>query len=485
VIPLIGYAPDVDSTTPGVLVDCASIIPTTRGMAGAPTPVSSTVTALSSAAVGAASLVKLDGTKRAFLGTNTKIWEAGTNLTDRTRLSGNYSLSGTNRWRFDQYGDVALAVNKDTTAQVTTNAEFADITGGPKADIIQVVGDFVMLFNTNESTYGDSPDRWFCGAIGTFNDWTPSIATQCASGRLLGIPGKIIAARRFGEAVWVSKEAGSYLGIYVGPPVIWDFGRRLPGDEGAISQESSVDVGASDNPVILFMGRTNFWRFDGARTLPIGNPLRETVFREFNRDYRHLTFSLHDRANSIVYWFYCSGSATTPNAGVAYNYRSDRWGRHDLTVEAVMEFAGAALTYADIGTYYGTYGSLPSSPYGDAFANNQPFVPTVINSSHRLQTLTGDAGPSSITTGDYGDDTALTLLTRVKPRYLRSPRSATMTNYYRSNLGDTLMQDQTVTQNRGRFDVLRDARWHRVRVDFTGPVELTGLTPDVVVTGDE
>ena len=34
--PLMGFAPDVESTTPGVLVDCAQLIPFESGMEAAP-----------------------------------------------------------------------------------------------------------------------------------------------------------------------------------------------------------------------------------------------------------------------------------------------------------------------------------------------------------------------------------------------------------------------------------------------------------------
>ena len=38
-------------------------------------------------------------------------------------------------------------------------------------------------------TYGDQPDRWWCCAIGNTSDWTPAVATQCATARLTDAPG--------------------------------------------------------------------------------------------------------------------------------------------------------------------------------------------------------------------------------------------------------------------------------------------------------
>ena len=41
--------------------------------------------------------------------------------------------------------------------------------------------------------------------------------------------------------------------------------------------------------------------------------------------------------------------------------------------------------------------------------------------------------------------------------------------------GDNLTTDNTSTESSGKFDVLRSARWHRVKLDFTGSVEITGM----------
>ena len=48
-----------------------------------------------------------------------------------------------------------------------------------------------------------------------------------------------------------------------------------------------------------------------------------------------------------------------------------------------------------------------------------------------------------------------------------------MTNYYRQNgLGDTLTTDAVTSESNFKFDVLREARWHRFKFSYTGPIEL-------------
>ena len=157
-----GYSPDVDPTTAGVLTNCSTLIPTLKGMKGAASPVSGAQGALAAACKGVASLRKLDNTVRTFAGTTTKLYEdATTSWTDRTRAAGgDYGLASDGRWRFAQFGDVSLATTKTDTLQSTSAGAFANVAGAPKASIVETVNQFVFLFDTNEATYGDSPDRW-------------------------------------------------------------------------------------------------------------------------------------------------------------------------------------------------------------------------------------------------------------------------------------------------------------------------------------
>ena len=75
-----GYAPDADSTIPGIFVNCANVIPTIKGFAGAPAPQTTALSgALASTPQGAAVVRKLDNTTRLFAGTSAKLYEAVSN----------------------------------------------------------------------------------------------------------------------------------------------------------------------------------------------------------------------------------------------------------------------------------------------------------------------------------------------------------------------------------------------------------------------
>lgn len=486
-IPLIGYAPDVNPTTPGVIVDCVSYVPSLKGMKAAPSAVTGTLaTALSTACLGAAVCRKLDGTTRFFAGTATALYEGGaTSWTDRTRaVGGAYTGGADTRWRFAQFGNVSIATDKTDTMQFSSAGAFANITGGIKAAIVETVGDYIVACDTNEGTYGDCTNRWF--VTPDYANWTPAIADRIATGILTSSPGGIKAAKRFGDSVILYKERSMYIGTFTGPPTIFEV-RELPGEVGTATQESVVFIGTQSDPRHIFMGYEDFYMFDGARANPIGQSVKETVFSDINRQYQYKISTLHDRTNSRVYFFYPSSSgAGALDRCVVYNYKTDKWGRDDRTIECSVDWIAAGYTYDDYGTLFSTYDTNVTVSYDSAFwlgAGAQ--VPSIFNTSHVVQTLTGAAGTASITLGDAGDEVTYSTLRRVQPRFLVKPTSATMTNYYRTELGDTLTADSTLNMVNGRFDPLRESRWHRVKIGTVGNSEMSDMRMDFEPGGEE
>lgn len=486
--PFVGYAPDADPTQPGVIVDCTLMVPSVRGMKGAPSKSATLLPALASACTGAASLTGLDGSVRTFAGAATKLYEASTSSwTDRTRASGgDYGSSTTVRWRFAQYGNVALAVNKADILQFSTSGAFANVGASvPKAGVVETVGLFVFLFDTNEATYSDSPDRWWCSAIGDYTSWTPSVATQCATGRLLSAPGKIRGAKKFGESIIAYKEDSMFMGTYVGAPQVWDF-RQIPGSVGALSHEAIVNIGTPENPKHIFMAADDFYVFDGSRPMSIGgNRVKEAVFGQLQRSRREQCMAVHDAVNSLVYFWYPSVDSVNPDKCVVYNYKSDRWGRCDIQCQIAFDYISPSVIYSGVGDLFSTYGDVTNLNYGSSFWISNSHVPALFDTAHTIKTLDGAAGTGTLTTGDIGDDNMELFISRVRPRFLTAPTSSTLTNYYRHNLGDSLTTGVDSTFSNGRYDFMREARWHRLLLSFTGAVEVTGVSIDVGAQGSE
>jgi len=493
-IEFLGYAPDLDPTIPGVITECAAIIPSTKGFRGAPSAVATTLPALAAECKGAASVIKRDDSTRMFAGTASNLYEsAGTSWTTRTPSGAGQTLNGlgtADRWRFAQFQDTTLATAEtEVPVFITTATTFAKVTTtAPKCAIIETVNNFVFGFDVSDQgaifDSSDRPDGWWCAAKGGFSDWVPSITTEAATGTLLSTAGKITAGKRFGYQVVAYKRGSMYLGTYVGQPQIWDF-QLVIGEAGALSQEVVVDVGTPEEPKHIFMGLDNFYSFDGSHPLPIGNPIRKAVFEEIALASYYAATALHDRNGKRVYFFYPTTNSNMPNKCVVYHYLKDRWGRDDRTIEAVMQYIEPGLTYDALGGSYSTYDDLPSATYDLAFLSPGTPTPAVFNTSHLVQTLTGAAGTSEITTGDYGSDQIFTQLSRMRPRFITAPTSANLTNYYRNTLSASLVADTVRALISGRFDMKRSARWHRLSQSMVGDHEITGFTVDAIADGQE
>lgn len=481
-VPLLGFAPDADPTTPGILVDCSNVIPTQRGLKAAPSAFDQGISALASECLGAALLRKLDNTARLIAGTATALYELnGTSWTDRTRtVGGAYALGSDDRWRLAQFGDVSLAAAKSDTLQASSSGAFADISGAPKAAIVETVGEFVFLFNTNEGTFGDSPDRWWCSAIRDHTNWTPAIATQCATNRITSIPGRIRAGKRFGDRVIVYKERGMSIGTYTGPSdFIWAFA-DLPGDIGAVSQEVVVNLGNAH----LFLSAEGFYVFDGVQATPIDNDVREWWRGRVNKTYLYRATAMHDRDNSRVIWWYPTVNNVLDEA-LVYNYRSQRWGLLSLSVEAVVRYVASGLTYDGFGTSYATFNDAPLIPYDSPIWESGSESAGLFDTSHELMTLSGPPGSWSMTTGDFGDDNLVTLLSDARPRFITAPTAATFTHQYRDQLDASLASNAAVSLLDGRWDALQEARYHRASLAGSGAFEILGFNAALEPTGAE
>lgn len=474
-IPLLGFTPDADPTQQGVMVNCVNLIPTERGMTGAPSPVAPAgVSALDSACRGAAAIVQLSGARRVFAGTQTKLYElSGPSWLDVSK-SGDYTGGEETRWIFTQFGDATIATDGAEILQASTSGAFDDIADSPIAKTVVAVPDFVLAFNTNESTYSSSPDRWWCSAFRDHTDWTPDVSTQCTTGRLVDGAGEITAAARLGSQVAVFKLNAMYIGTYAGPPVVWQFD-RIPGDIGCVGPEAVCDIG---NGAIAWASDDNFYIHDGARPTAIGTKkIRQWFYDNSSPGYRHKTQACFDKQNNRV-WFMFPGQSSTGlcDRALVFHTTSGQWGVSDRTVEAVLQYAVPGLTYDTLGTVYSTWDDLPDIPYDSQFWLGGGRVFSIFDSTHQLVNMVGTSTTSGFTTGDYGDDSVVSFVNKVRLRFTIKPTSAAIVGSTRPGAGDTYINGSTgVLSDSSAFDVRQCGRWHRFTFTFSGGVELNGI----------
>lgn len=480
-IPIAGFVPDADPVTPGILLDCTNLIPTLKGMAGVnalATP--SGVPALSAACKGAAVVTKLDNSRRIIAGTADALYELLTgSWTDQSAVGG-YAGGVDTQWSITQFGDATLAANGTDTIQRSTSGAFTAISGAPIAEIVFSVGSFVMALNVNDGA--SKPDGWHCCAAFDDTDWTESTTTQSASGRLVSTPGECTAGGRLGEYAVAYKNRAIYLGQYVGAPAIWDWQQVIGGSAGCVGKKAWADLDGTH----FVVGEDNFWLFNGTTPIPIADGvLKEWFQEEVDASTKYKIECVFDKTTNRVWVFYPSAGSTTLDRALVYHTQSKKWGRATVTVESVLEYVTATITIDDLDDYGATIDDLPEVSFDSPYWMTGARSLSVVNSSHQIQTFSGDSASSSLTTGDVGDDFGFSLLQRVKCRFTQAPTSATLQAYYKNDSGDSLTAGSSVSMNGNKFDLLQSARWHRVQIDFTGPVEITAIGETHVQDGLE
>lgn len=474
-----GFAPGLDPTTPGVITDCYNMLPSTNGMIAAGSGADVGANAVIGDVLRLATLLKLSASARTFAGTDTKIYELSGGSWNDVSVSGGYS-SATD-WQFAQFGDVSLATDYVDPVQYSISGAFADLAGAPKAKLIEVASGFVMLFDYNDGV--DSfADGWWCSGLYDYTAWTPSPSTQAANGRLFDTPGGIKAAKRIGSGIAVYKNNAIYLGNYVGPPIIWSW-TQITAETGAYCQGAVVNVSG----VHFFLGQQGIFMFDGSRPVPVGaQEVREWLRQNINPNYTDKITSIFDSKRSMVFWFFPSVLSTgVCDMAIVFNTVTNMFGLMHRDIIDLTDYKAPDLTWGDVGSLGVTWADVGAklTTWDDAKLFGNSVGISYLSTDGKIYRIESNAGQSSITTGDMGDDLYLSTIKRVKPRFINSPDSAQLTHYHKRNEGESLTEGVTVSMNDGKFDLLKSDRWHRLKLSFVGNCEITAIDTTLKVNG--
>jgi hypothetical protein len=447
-IKLQGFAPDLDPTTPGILQSVTNALPTTRGMMGAPTPVN-TIWILDGTSRGCATVETLSSGTKKYLAQGNNIFEL---TPSGLALRGTgYALTA-GRIQFTTFGDAVIlcsgAVRDDGTSgfrlTASTGSTFTSISSSPPASIIESVGLQVLAFDCDDG--GDHhPDQWWASALGDYTNWTPSAATQAANGRLLDSAGRITAARRINDGIIAYKKRSMYYGQYVGGDVIWQWS-QVATNIGCVGQDAVVNAGG----VHYFVGADDLYMFDGSYPRSIGGNIKRWFFKDADPARIKNVIAVHDRNDDHVWFWYSSTTAASGffDTAIVYNMLTGTWGRVSQLAQDVMTHQSGTDTLSIVGTSGGYY---------------------------RVQTLSGACGAASMQTFDIGDDDRYSRLSKIRPRYLTSPTSATATHYHKTHAGLAYTTGTTDTMSDHKFNFSQSARWHKLKIDTVGNFEISGL----------
>ena len=472
---LLGFLPDVDPTTPGVITACVNFIPYETGMTGAPsasTPASTP--ALAAACAGAVVVTKLDDTRRILAGTTTKMYElSGGAWTDVSRAAV-YTGGADTRWSYTQFGNATIASNLTDTMQRSASGAFADIATAPKAKIVFSVGSFVMALNTSDATYGASQNRWWCCATFDETSWTPSVTALCATGMLVSAPGQITAGGKFGDYAVAYKDKAIFLGQFVGAPSVWNWTQVPGGDAGCVGKDAFTDIGGAH----FIVGQDNLWLFDGSRPVPIGvGQVREWFYSNSNPSYRYKIQCIFDRQTNRVWIFYPSTNSTTLDSAMVYHLGTKQFGLVTINIQAVLNYISAGTTIDGLSGISATIDGLSTYSFDSQFWLAGGRSLSVFDTAYQLKLMSGVSTSSSYTTGDMGNDESVSLLSKIRIRFAPgyAPASATAQMFSKMTEGAGLTNGRTHTLNDGKFDPLQAARFHRATIAMTGDVRVLAM----------
>jgi len=205
---------------------------------------------------------------------------------------------------------------------------------------------FVFAFGTNAlgtSTLDPMLVRWSDQESVTM--WTPAATNQAGDIRL-SRGSQIISCVQNRQEIIVFTDSSVYSLQYIGVPGVW--GSNIVGDNISILSQNSAVLAAG---VTYWMGVDKFYKYSGTVST-LRCDLREYIYANINLGQSQQVFSGTVEGFNEVWWFYCSGTNTTIDSYVVYNYQDDIWYYGTLARTAWID--STVLTYPLAATYNNT-----------------------------------------------------------------------------------------------------------------------------------
>ena len=205
---------------------------------------------------------------------------------------------------------------------------------------------FVFAFGTNAlgtSTQDPMLVRWSDQESVTM--WTPAATNQAGDIRL-SRGSQIISCVQNRQEIVVFTDTSVYSFQYVGTPGVW--GSNIIGDNISIMSQNAAILAAG---VTYWMGIDKFYKYSGTVTT-LRCDLREYIYANINQNQAQQIFSGTVEGFNEVWWFYCSGTSTTIDSYVVYNYQDDIWYYGQMARTAWVD--STTLTYPVSASYANT-----------------------------------------------------------------------------------------------------------------------------------
>lgn len=414
---------------------------------------------------------KISASTTLFAGGNSKLFKydsSDRSMDDVSKVGG---YTGTNPWKFTQFGKVVIAANGAEKLQawtLGTSTAFADLAAAaPTARFVTVVRDFVVAARTTSNS-----NRVYWSDIADETDWTSGPASQADyqdipdGGDIQGITG--------GEYGLILCERSVVRMSYIGSPLFFQFD-TISSTLGCYEPGSIAQYG----PLTFFLSDDGFYMCNGQTVTPIGN---EKVDRWFWNDVSPSLITQMSAAidplKKVVIWCY-------PNTDVGmsllmYNWQIGRWTYGVTTADYVASLATAGVTLEGLDTYSASIDALDVSLDSRQWVGGRLLFGGVQDA--KIVTFTGASSTALIETGDIGN--GLQSVVRLA-RPVVDGGSSTVAVASRDLLSDTLSFGTAASPDEdNRVSLRSSGRYHRLRFVPTGQwTTIAGTDIDMVGRG--
>ena len=402
-----------------------------------------------------------------FAGDAGKLYKfnAATAALDDVSKVGGYTLTGNQRWKFAQFGEVVLATGGITSNpqkfDLTTDTIFSDLAGSPPtANHIAIVRDFVWLADVNTGS-GRVPYRVYWSGFNDAESWTAGTAQSdfqdiVDAGHISGIVG--------GEYCTILMERAIVRATYTGPPLIWQFD-KVETQRGCKVPNSICHIGS----LIFYLSDDGFYAFDGQRSTAIGNEKVDDFFnKDFNSGFAGNMTAGVDPVNKLAFWCYASVDSIdgSNDKVLVYNYEIGRWSLLETAIDYIAPFFSAAYTVDALDTLSATIDAFTIQTDSPALKGGEYFFGCGVGD--KLFTFNGSPlSPSTIETGEAALSTGKhSIITRLYPYFDAGTVEASIG--VRNTTTNTVSFSASTGMNTDGFVPFRaTGRYHRAKLLFT------------------
>lgn len=430
------YRPDVAETNPGVSRHIWNVNPRkdSTGVSYHPRrglQVTTGAMALPAEPRGALAVVQRSGVFKGYFGTVSKLYEMDSTY-QFVEIGTGYALPVGNNWGMCQYGEHLIATNTtDGMLQwdIESGGSVTVVTGAPKARSVFVWGQMVIALDC------DGDNRVMRNsAPGSYTNWTTrgAGAQEFADGEALMGGGVVNDA----QAVVIQRGAVHLLSV-TGTEKIFRID-KLPGDVGAVSPESIVQIPGG----VAFMDSSGPQIATAQGVLPIGDNKVALTFIASVGDISAVTGAYDPELRQIVW-------RKSNTELLIYDLATQEFVPVMESTSFIIRMSNPALTLEDLDAF-GTLDSLPYSLDSNAWKGGRPRI-AALNQAYKFGFFDGSVLAAEMDTATLTDNASMLV------SWLGSVTDdpdVTLTLGVRDRLADTVAYKDPSTQTgSGRFPV--------------------------------